>query len=206
MGHPLGGSSQHHAHEVISGFQDISQPIPATKPHLPLALQIPLQARGQAKEGGELWAQGVQVQTGGGIQHVCEEPVCSLTSSWLGKSTGLLVWIGTVSSSDFRKSSPLPTFGGGCCWSFRAGWCQYLNLCFKVGPAAGWEERRFFGGWEGASVDVVAVGAWGRRPHRSGHYVSAGFGPVPNLQPAALTPLASSTSPSPCLLPFSFFL
>lgn len=91
MGHPLGGSSQHHAHEVISGFQDISQPIPATKPHLPLALQIPLQARGQAKEGGELWAQGVQVQTGGGIQHVCEEPVCSLTSSWLGKSTGLLV-------------------------------------------------------------------------------------------------------------------
>lgn len=91
MGHPLGGSSQHHADEVISGFQAVFQTIPATKPHLPLALQIPSHARGQAKEGGELWAQGVQVQTGGGIQHVCEEPVCSLTSPWLGKSTRVIV-------------------------------------------------------------------------------------------------------------------
>lgn len=54
-------------------------------------------------------------------------------------------------------------------------------------------------------MDAVAVGPRGRHSHSSGHYVSAGFAPAPNLQPAALIPPASSSTPRPCpLLLFIF--
>lgn len=77
---------------------------------------------------------------------------------------------------------------------------------FQGGPEAGWEEMQFSGGCEGAGMDGVLADPWGRCLYRSGHDMSAGFAPAPNLRAAALTPPAPAAHPAFGLFFLLFFM
>lgn len=131
---------------------------------------------------------------------VWEEPVCSLTSSWLEKSTESVLGTGTVPHSRSQTSLPLPASGRGWSRFFRAGWCQHLQTSVSSWSWSWLGREALSAGCEG-QVGCGGCGCWGQMPTQDEPSWECSCPAAPNLQPA---PHSSSSSPGTAPLLLSF--